>query len=47
MTRLWKMLKMKEEFLKKYPNAALTKFELNVDLNQDGTVNFTTIFLNN
>ena len=47
MTRLWKMLKMKADFLKKYPDVDLSKFEFDVDLNQDGTVESTTIFFKN
>ena len=39
--------KMKEEFLKKYPNADLSKFEFDVDLNQDGTIDSTSIFFKN
>ena len=39
--------KMKVEFLKKYPNADLSKFEFDVDLNQDGTIDSTTIFFKN
>ena len=33
-----KRAEIRSEFIKKYPNADLSKFEFDVDLNKDGTV---------
>ena len=42
-----KRAEMKSEFLKKYPNADLSKFDFEVDLNKDGTVQSTSIYFKN
>ena len=40
-------IRMKNDFLKKYPNADLSKFDFEVYLNQNGTLDSTNIFFKN
>ena len=42
-----KEAQIRSEFLKKYPKADLSKFDFEVDLNKDGTVQSTSIYFKN
>ena len=40
-------IRIRNNFIKKYPNSDLNKFEFDVDLNQGGTVKSTSIYFRN
>ena len=42
-----KRAEIRADFIKKYPNADLSKFDFEVHINQDGTVGSTAIYFKN
>ena len=42
-----KRAEIKADFIKKYPNADLSKFDFEVDIKKDGTVGSTAIYFKN